>query len=48
MGYVSHANGVDRNYLIAGEYELEVACERVFCSLHLRPVFDPKSTRVKQ
>ena len=48
MGYVSHANGVDRNYLIAGEYELEVACERVSCSLHLRPVFDPKSTRVKQ
>lgn len=46
-GYVRNAEGVDREYLLNGVYELEVATERVPCSLHLKPLYDPKMERVK-
>ncbi len=36
-GYVRNGDGVDRAYLGAGTYELEVACERIPCALHLDP-----------
>ena len=47
MGYVRHENGVDRDFLTSGAYELEVACQRVPCKMHLRPLYDPTSKRVK-
>ena len=40
-GYVRRAEGVDRDYLLAGKYELEVATERVPCAIHLAPLYDP-------
>ena len=36
-GYVRHSDGVDRAYLESATYELEVACERIPCELHLDP-----------
>jgi len=38
---------VDREYLLSGQYELEVATERVPCQLHLRPLYDPAMARIK-
>ena len=46
-GYVRRAEGVDREYLLAGRYELEVATERVPCSMHLEPLYDPRMERVR-
>ena len=46
-GYVRHSAGVDRNYLLAGRYQLEVATERVDCQLQLTPLYDPKMLRIK-
>jgi 4-methylaminobutanoate oxidase (formaldehyde-forming) len=46
-GYVRNAAGVDRAWLAGGRYELEVAAERVAATLHLRPLYDPASARVK-
>jgi 4-methylaminobutanoate oxidase (formaldehyde-forming) len=46
-GYVRRANGIDREHLIAGSYELEVATERVPCRIHLEPLYDPKMERIK-
>ena len=46
-GYVRNADGVDRAYLEQGDYSLEVAGTRVPCSLHLEPLYDPTSSRVK-
>ena len=46
-GYVRRADGIDRDYLMSGSYELEVATERVACSLHLAPLYDPEMTRIK-
>ena len=40
-GYVRDPAGVDRDYLLSGRYELEVATERVPCELHLGPLYDP-------
>ena len=47
LGYVRRAEGVDRDYLLAGDYSLEVATERVPCRLHLAPLYDPSMARVK-
>ena len=47
MGYVRNAEGVNRDYLLAGEYSLEVASERVPCELHLAPLYDAGMERVK-
>jgi len=46
-GYVRRAAGLDRDYLLDGRYELEVATERVPCSLHLQPLYDPRMERVR-
>jgi sarcosine dehydrogenase len=47
LGYVRNQDGVDRDYLQSGSYELEVAGERISCELLLQPIYDPKMTRMK-
>jgi len=46
-GYVRRAEGVSREYLLEGSYELEVATQRVGCRIHLSPLYDPKMERVR-
>lgn len=45
FGYVRSESGVDKNYLIQGDYELEVAAIRVPCEIHLEPLYDPTGVR---
>jgi 4-methylaminobutanoate oxidase (formaldehyde-forming) len=47
LGYVRNSDGVSRDYLQSGEYSLEVATERVPCSLHTTPLYDPTMARIK-
>ncbi len=47
MGYVRNPDGVSNDYVRDGEYELEVATERVPCSVTLAPLYDPKMEKVK-
>jgi sarcosine dehydrogenase len=48
LGYVRDPqNGVDAEYVMAGEYELEVAAERVPAKPFLKPLYDPGMRRVK-
>ena len=46
-GYVRRAEGVSDEWLQSGNYELEVASERVSAALHLAPLFDPTSRRIR-
>ncbi|HEY4344439.1 MAG TPA: FAD-dependent oxidoreductase [Parvibaculum sp.] len=46
-GFIRRATGVDREFILGGHYELEVATERVTCEVHLQPLYDPSSARVK-
>jgi 4-methylaminobutanoate oxidase (formaldehyde-forming) len=46
-GYVRNAEGVAEDYLYGGEYQLEVATERVPCRVHRGALYDPKMERVK-
>jgi 4-methylaminobutanoate oxidase (formaldehyde-forming) len=47
-GYVRDPkNGVDRDHVLSGRYELEVARERVPAEVFLQPPYDPAMTRVK-
>ena len=47
MGHVEHEDGVNANFVNAGSYEIEVACERIPARASLRPFYDPKSERVR-
>ena len=47
-GYVRHPDGVDREFLDSGSYELEVAAARYDCTLHSGPLYDPGMIQVKQ
>jgi 4-methylaminobutanoate oxidase (formaldehyde-forming) len=46
-GYIRDTDGVDRRYVLAGRYELEVAGERVPAEVFLDPPYDPKGGRVR-
>ena len=46
-GYVRNEAGVNRDFLRSGTYELEVATVRVPTTLHMRPLVDPRMTRIK-
>ena len=47
LGYVRDKEGVDADYVMSGDYELEVATERVPAKPFLQPLYDPKMARVK-
>jgi 4-methylaminobutanoate oxidase (formaldehyde-forming) len=47
-GYVRDPeNGVDRDTVLSGRYELEVATERVPAEVFLDPLYDPAMSRIK-
>ena len=47
-GYVRDAqNGVDRDSVLSGRYELEVATMRVPAEVFLDPLYDPMMSRIK-
>ncbi len=46
-GYLRNGAGVDDTFLYEGDYELEVATERLPCRLHRGPLYDPKMARVR-
>ncbi len=47
LGYVRDANGVDADCVMSGEYELEVATERVAAKPFLKALYDPEMKRIK-
>lgn len=47
MGFVRNAAGVTADYVLSGTYELEVATERVPCTVTLDPLWDPSMARIK-
>ena len=46
-GYVRNPDGVDADFVLSGEYELEVATVRVKAKVHMQPLYDPQMQRVK-
>ena len=46
-GYVRHAAGLTRAFLESATYELEIAAERVPCSIHFAALYDPQMKRIK-
>ena len=46
-GYLRNTDGVTADYVLSGDYELEIATERVSVEVSLTPFYDPKMLRVK-
>ena len=47
LGYVNHEGGVDAEFVTSGTYEIEIAGMRHGAKASLRPMYDPKSERMK-
>jgi len=49
MGYISDPTGgtVDAAFIEGGNYEIEIACERVPATASLRPLYDPENSRIR-
>ena len=47
MGFVRSENIIDKDYVLSGDYELEVATQRVKAEVSLSPLFDPKMEKIK-
>jgi 4-methylaminobutanoate oxidase (formaldehyde-forming) len=47
MGYVRSTEAIDKDHVMSGTYELEVANVRVQADVSLVPLLDPKMERVK-
>ena len=49
LGYVNCPEGekITADWIKAGSYEIEIACERFAADASLRPMYDPKAERVK-
>jgi glycine cleavage system aminomethyltransferase T/glycine/D-amino acid oxidase-like deaminating enzyme len=47
IGYVRNPNGVTRDHVLSGDYELEVGTERVKAEATLSPLYDPKMAKIK-
>ena len=47
MGYVRNPEGVSRDWVLAGNYELEVATARFPAVVSLVPLYDPTNARIK-
>lgn len=47
LGYIEHEGGADKEFIQAGEFEIEVAAERVPARASLRPFYDPGHERIK-
>ncbi|MEZ4632305.1 MAG: FAD-dependent oxidoreductase [Deinococcales bacterium] len=47
MGYVKHPDGVNKEFLEGGRFEIEVAGKRISAKPSLRPFYDPKSERIR-
>jgi 4-methylaminobutanoate oxidase (formaldehyde-forming) len=46
-GYVRNRSGVERKFLVSGDYELEVANRRVPARIHFGPLYDPRNERIR-
>lgn len=47
MGYVRSAHTINNAFVLSGEYELEVATQRVKCEVTMTPLIDPKMEKIK-
>lgn len=47
LGYVHNEDGVDRDFIAAGKFEIDIAGEIVSATAHWRTPYDPKLDRVK-
>jgi glycine cleavage system aminomethyltransferase T/glycine/D-amino acid oxidase-like deaminating enzyme len=47
MGYVHCPDGVTRDFLNAGTFEVEVACERYSAGVQFQPFYDPGNERIR-
>jgi glycine cleavage system T protein len=47
LGYVSNKDGVNPAFVKSGRYEIEVAGVRIPATASLRPMYDPKNSRIR-
>jgi glycine cleavage system aminomethyltransferase T len=47
MGYVKHEDGVTKDWIDAGKWEVEIAWKRYPAKVQFAPQYDPKNERIR-
>ena len=47
LGYVKHAEGVNKDWIESGKWEIELAWKRYEAKVQLSSFYDPKGERIK-
>jgi 4-methylaminobutanoate oxidase (formaldehyde-forming) len=46
-GYVRSNKVIDKDFLLEGDYELEIATKKVPCKIHLQSIYDKEMIKIK-
>ena len=46
-GYIRSSKFIDNQFVLDGEYELEIATKMVPCKVHLKALYDPEMKNIK-
>ena len=46
-GYIRSSEVIDNQFVLDGDYELEIATNKVPCKVHLKPLYDPEMKKIK-
>ncbi len=47
MGYVTCEDGVNKDFLNNGDFEIKIAWQRYKAKVQIAPFYDPKSSNIK-
>jgi 4-methylaminobutanoate oxidase (formaldehyde-forming) len=46
-GYIRSSEVINNQFVLDGDYELEIATNKVPCKVHLKPLYDPEMKKIK-
>ena len=46
-GYIRSSEVINNQFVLDGDYELEIATNKVPCKIHLKPLYDPEMKKIK-
>ena len=46
-GYIRSTQPIDNQFVLDGDYELEIATKKIPCKVHLKSLYDPEMTKIK-
>ena len=46
-GYIRSKDAINKDFVLNGKYELEIATKKIPCNVHLSPLYDKEMNKIK-